>query len=378
MTMLHGNFEGQAAPHNPGLFEWLFGQRKHAPDKQANDRDNLSVVERFRVRHLPLIEQVCKFLANAGLDPIPDHYELGWLYVAGTSGMQRLKIETHLLEYGRIDPVDAVKLLDDIRATMSERALSDMIEEAKHKIGEARATTEQSSRDAASFGINLGISLSDLGDPEKSKTAIVKLQKITAQMMERTARAEAELKNRAKTMGQLRSRLVQSQKLALSDPLTDLPNRRAFDINIKETIELARSKRQPLSIGFCDIDHFKSINDAHGHATGDRVIRYVADTLKKVVGQSIHVARHGGEEFALIFPDKTAEKTADILDNARLALNDRTLYARNTSAEIGHISFSGGVAELRCGENVSALLMRADNALYRAKETGRNKILIAP
>ena len=50
--MLHGNFEGQAAPHNPGLFEWLFGQRKHAPDKQANDRDNLSVVERFRVRHL--------------------------------------------------------------------------------------------------------------------------------------------------------------------------------------------------------------------------------------------------------------------------------------------------------------------------------------
>lgn len=103
MTMLHGNFEGQAAPHNPGLFEWLFGQRKHAPDKQANDRDNLSVVERFRVRHLPLIEQVCEFLANAGLDPIPDHYELGWLYVAGTSGMQRLKIETHLLEYGRID-----------------------------------------------------------------------------------------------------------------------------------------------------------------------------------------------------------------------------------------------------------------------------------
>ena len=135
----------------------------------------MSVVERFRVRHLPLIEQVCEFLANAGLDPIPDHYELGWLYVAGTSGMQRLKIETHLLEYGRIDPVDAVKLLDDIRATMSERALSDMIEEAKHKIGEARATTEQSSRDAASFGINLGISLSDLGDPEKSNSAAYSL-----------------------------------------------------------------------------------------------------------------------------------------------------------------------------------------------------------
>jgi diguanylate cyclase len=179
-------------------------------------------------------------------------------------------------------------------------------------------------------------------------------------------------------MGHLRSRLAQSQKMALSDPLTDLPNRRAFDISMKEAVETSRTKHQPLSVGFCDIDRFKLINDTHGHATGDRVIRYVADTLRKVVGPKVHVARHGGEEFALIFEHRDAEAAAELLDRARDMMSERNLLARDTQAEIGSVSFSGGIAELRSGENVTALLMRADNALYRAKETGRNRVLIAP
>jgi diguanylate cyclase len=130
-------------------------------------------------------------------------------------------------------------------------------------------------------------------------------------------------------------------------------------------------------VGFCDIDHFKAINDTHGHATGDRVIRFVADALRKVTGPKIHVARHGGEEFALIFPNIGAEQAARMLDRTREALVERHLLARDTQAEIGCVSFSGGVAELRSGENISALLMRADHALYRAKESGRNKVITA-
>lgn len=360
----------------PRIVEWLFGRSRGG--QSLSERETLSASERFQLRHASLIEQICSFLGEAGLDPIPDHYELAWLYVAGSSSIQRLKIETHLLEFGRIDPVDATRLLDEIRTSISEREFSAMVDEAKERIGEARATTEQSSRDAASFGVNLGISLTDLSDPEKSKTAIVRLQKLTAEMMERTARAEAQLKERSKTMGHLRSRLAQSQKMAMSDPLTDLPNRRAFDVNLKDMVETAHHKRQPLSVGFCDIDHFKAINDAHGHATGDRVIRFVADALRKVVGPPVHVARHGGEEFALIFANMDAEAAARHLDRARESLASRNLVARDTVADIGTITFSGGIAELRSGESMSALLMRADHALYRAKEGGRNRILVAP
>jgi diguanylate cyclase len=368
--------EGEPVATSSSFVDWLLGRSKDAGS--AAERETMGNAERFRMRHGGLIEQICNFLADAGLDPIPDHYELAWLYIAGGSSIQRLRIDTHLLEFGRIDAIDATKLLDEIRTSISEREFSHMVEEAKERIGEARATTEQSSREAASFGASLGISLTDLDDPEKSKTAIVRLQKLTAQMIERAAKAEATLQERSKTMGQLRSRLVQSQKMALSDALTDLPNRRAFDINLKEAMELARTRRQPLSVGFCDIDHFKAVNDTHGHATGDRVIRFVADALRKVVGPKIHVARHGGEEFALIFPHLDAEAAAELLDQARTTLADKNLLARDTQAEIGHISFSAGVAELRSGENSSGLLMRADNALYRAKESGRNRVLIAP
>jgi diguanylate cyclase len=376
MSKHDGKLEGEPVTTSGNLVDWLFGRSKQPSG--AREREAMSSGERFRMRHGQLIDQICEFLADAGLDPIPDHYELAWLYVAGSSSIQRLQIDTHLLEFGRIDPVDATKLLDAIRTSISEREFSNMVEDAKQRIGEARATTEQSSRDAASFGANLGISLADLNDPEKSKTAIVRLQKLTAEMIERTAKAEAALQERSKAMGQLRSRLAQSQKMALSDALTDLPNRRAFDISLKEAVEAARTKHQPLCVGFCDIDRFKLINDTHGHATGDRVIRYVADTLRKVVGPKVHVARHGGEEFALIFEGRDAESAAELLDRARDMLADRNLLARDTQAEIGSVSFSGGIAELRSGENVTAVLMRADNALYRAKETGRNRVLIAP
>jgi diguanylate cyclase len=376
MSKHDGKLEGEPVATSGNLVDWLFGRSKQSGG--TRERDAMSPGERFRMRHGQLIDQICEFLADAGLDPIPDHYELAWLYVAGTSSIQRLQIDTHLLEFGRIDPVDATKLLDAIRTSISEREFSNMVEDAKQRIGEARATTEQSSRDAASFGANLGISLADLNDPEKGKTAIVRLQKLTAEMIERTAKAEAALQERSKAMGQLRSRLAQSQKMALSDALTDLPNRRAFDISLKEAVEAARTKHQPLCVGFCDIDRFKLINDTHGHATGDRVIRYVADTLRKVVGSKVHVARHGGEEFALIFENRDAESAAELLDRARDMLGERNLLARDTQAEIGSVSFSGGIAELRSGENVTAVLMRADNALYRAKETGRNRVLIAP
>jgi diguanylate cyclase len=376
MNAFSGKIEPAAANHGPRLVEWLFGRNKAAA--LSGEREQIPAAERFRMRHAGLIEQICDFLADAGLDPIPDHYELAWLYIAGSSSIQRLQIDTHLLEHGRIDPVDATRLLDEIRTSITERELTVMVNEAKERIGEARATTEQSSRDAASFGANLGVSLVDLANPEKGRAAVARLQKITAEMIERTANAEAELRERSKTMGHLRSRLAQSQKLALSDPLTDLPNRRAFDIDLKDAVEQARGKHQPLSVGFCDIDHFKAINDTHGHATGDRVIRLVADTLRKVAGPKVHVARHGGEEFALIFAHCDAGRAAELLDQARESLTGRNLVARDTQAEIGNVSFSGGVAELRSGENLSALLMRADNALYRAKESGRNRVLIAP
>jgi diguanylate cyclase len=365
MSYISDNIEKHEGYRSGNLLGWLLGRGEGNATPNA-ERGELSRHERFNMRHGQLLQQICDFLTRAGLDPIPDHYELAWLYIAGSSFSQRHMIEAHMLDHGGISSTHASELLDKLRTVISERELSQMVEAAKTDILEARATTDKSGREAADFGLALGDTAPDLGDPAKAIATVQKLQQLTANMVDRAARAEAELKSRSKAMSQLRGRLAQSQKQAMSDALTDLPNRRAFDIQLEQAIETAHSKKAPLSVAFCDIDHFKRVNDTHGHATGDRVIRHVAQILKSCAGAKAHVARHGGAVLA-----------CDLLNQARARLDAKRLVARDSNQPIGEITISCGVATLQPGETTTNLLARADQALYEAKNSGRNRIIVS-
>lgn len=333
------------------------------------------------LRHAALIEQMFDFLSRTGLDPIPDHYELAWYYLTCASATQRLMVETHMLEHGCIEPHHACALLDKIRTAISERELRQVVEHARHSMIEAAELTDRSGKDAAEYGDALGESVQFLAASENGSEAQVselkKLQNLTSQMIERTAVAEARLKARGKAISQLKSRLAQSQKQALSDPLTNLPNRRAFEICLKSAVEETGRAGHPLSVAFCDIDFFKRINDAHGHATGDRVIHHVGEILHRTASANVHVARHGGEEFALVFERKNALEASKILDEVREKLAAKNLIARDTLQSIGVVTLSAGVAQMQSGEGSTALLARADHALYEAKNSGRDKVCIA-
>jgi diguanylate cyclase len=177
-------------------------------------------------------------------------------------------------------------------------------------------------------------------------------------------------------MGELRERLAETQRQALADPLTDLPNRRAFEAALAEGLAVCEDGGT-LSIAFVDIDHFKAVNDNHGHATGDRVLKHVAALLAGLSGDNCHVARHGGEEFGLVFAGLNASEAYVRLDHARETLGNAVLVNRDTAQPIGRLSFSAGIAQSHGGESASRLLARADAALYAAKGAGRDRILIA-
>jgi diguanylate cyclase len=132
-----------------------------------------------------------------------------------------------------------------------------------------------------------------------------------------------------------------------------------------------------LSVAFCDIDHFKNVNDTHGHDAGDRVIRIIAETLAQISNDNCHVARHGGEEFVMLFRGLTPSEAKTQLDGAREAMAARTLVNRKTEQPFGQITFSGGVASVFAYSDPRAALSAADEALYRAKQAGRNRILMA-
>ena len=157
------------------------------------------------------------------------------------------------------------------------------------------------------------------------------------------------------------------EQLMLTDPLTGAGNRRMLMLRLHDEIQRAQRYRRPLIAVFFDLDHFKRVNDTYGHDVGDIVLTAVARRLRANVRQSDHLARFGGEEFVVVLPETTLEDAFAHVERMRLAV------AQMTIPELpGHITLSAGLAQWREGESDEALLRRADQALYHAKEAGRN------
>lgn len=167
---------------------------------------------------------------------------------------------------------------------------------------------------------------------------------------------------------------AQLRKLATTDPLTGTWNRRQFLDTAARDVALAQRHGHPLSMMMLDIDHFKRVNDSHGHQAGDQTLVAVADACRRTLRASDAFARLGGEEFAALLLETGVDGAAEMGERLRAAV--AALSIPTARAEV-HVTISVGVAELRNGEDVEALLNRADMALYRAKEDGRDRVLSA-
>ena len=130
-------------------------------------------------------------------------------------------------------------------------------------------------------------------------------------------------------------------------------------------------------MAFCDIDHFKLVNDTHGHNAGDRVIKLVAQSLARISNDHCHVARHGGEEFVVLFRNVALDDAAASLDRLRQEMAERRLVNRANDLPFGQVTFSGGIADVFTFPDRRTALRAADAALYRAKREGRNRIIVA-
>lgn len=161
---------------------------------------------------------------------------------------------------------------------------------------------------------------------------------------------------------------------ALRDPLTDTGNRIAMDQVLQREVDLARRNLQPLSLLMLDIDHFKQINDSHGHALGDKVLKTVAHTLKHQLRNIDMVFRYGGEEFLVLLSNTCREAAARVGERLRYAVMELQCLAGERPIEV---SISLGCASLLPGESSESLLRRADSALYIAKREGRNRLTMA-
>jgi len=163
------------------------------------------------------------------------------------------------------------------------------------------------------------------------------------------------------------------RRQALTDPLTHIHNRRSILMRLKE--EMARAPRQglPLSIGTLDIDHFKAVNDSYGHAAGDLVLQTVAERALKALRAYDALGRIGGEEFLVVMPGVGPRDAEIVLERLRRTVRATPVKVQSKDLQVT-VSIGGAVSE---GESMDELLNRADEALYRAKGSGRDRVVMA-
>jgi diguanylate cyclase (GGDEF)-like protein len=166
------------------------------------------------------------------------------------------------------------------------------------------------------------------------------------------------------------------RRLSVTDPLTEAYNREFLQQRLPQAIEHSDRRDEPLSVAMIDVDHFKAVNDDHGHTTGDRVLAEVAQRLRGAIRGGDLLVRYGGEEFLVLLPGADAAKASEIAERMRVKLEDDPIDVGGARIEV---RISVGVAEHRRGQDTGDKLMRrADTALYAAKGRGRNRVEVAP
>jgi diguanylate cyclase len=200
----------------------------------------------------------------------------------------------------------------------------------------------------------------------------------TRSLVTETNQFETQLLISTEEVERLKEELSYARQEAMLDPLTGVMNRRGFDQRLRSMIsEVGRQQVVNFCLMLMDIDKFKEINDNHGHLLGDKVLCAVAELLTRHTKGKDACARFGGDEFAILLPDIGSNNARNLADYLRTIVEKIVLKRPNSGSVVGGISVSIGVAAYRMGETDEDLLHRCDQALYRSKSLGRNRVMLA-
>ena len=250
--------------------------------------------------------------------------------------------------------------------------LSAELDTVSRAIETARETSEAYGQQLASASVSL-----EDRDADDVRSMVETLSAATRKVREENQALESQLADTTSELSRLREHLEQVRRDAMTDALTMLFNRKAFDEALDKACKEAAEQRGIVTLAVIDIDHFKIFNDTWGHQTGDQVIRYVASVIGRMAEGTRVAARYGGEEFALIFPGEDRDTAFSVIERAREEISTRILKRRSTNEQLGAITISSGVAETMHGDQPATLIERADGALYASKRNGRNRTTLA-
>lgn len=276
---------------------------------------------------------------------------------------RKLQKETREAETRKVDPRE--QQISDTAQTIRGLLLS---------LASVIQRTDQAASDSTETLGDVRNTIDHMAIPDDLREVHRQLLAEIDRMISSNATLKKELSHSEKILATQRQQIEALKTEVRIDGMTQLANRVYFDEKIEEMIRLRDRYSDPFSLLLIDVDNFKEINDTHGHPGGDRILKGVAYKIKTTLRSSDFVARFGGDEFAAILikagattAATTAEKVCRQVRESRFVLDGEEVFT----------SLSIGVAETAAGESVESLLKRADAALYRVKEAGRNGVAVA-
>jgi diguanylate cyclase len=326
------------------------------------------------------------FMSERGIPITPVNYLIWYEYFHGT--MVDLKED--------LDRLLAAKAVfdEDLHHDLHRRYFErDAAEEGHHKLEEEMRALQAANAAAQNLLTPLGGDLAKLSDSNKryaerldtfagaidEARTIENVQEIVTSLRQATVEAATETKSvganvdhYSRQLSELRESLTLAMAEARRDELTGVGNRRAFNEAFAAEVRWVKKHGAVSSVALFDIDHFKRINDIYGHAVGDNALVAIAHILSDRLGGASHLFRYGGEEFAAIVRGEGLARTVPVIDTSRQAVADNPFTIRGKT-EI--ITISAGVAEVTVGAGPQNVLKRADDALYLAKSSGRNRVV---
>jgi diguanylate cyclase len=309
----------------------------------------------------------------------PRNFEVWYTYATGHHPSLNQKINETIKSSGTLTDADLAQIYETY---ISMTRLTDNIDkvgsQVMGEIEQVMAMIDAAAGNANSYSESLADVSQKLSQPKDRDglRAIVETLVQSAKEMEvSNQKLEERLSASKQEITQLQSNLEIVRTESLTDPLTQIANRKYFDSTLESAIKEAHAKSEALSLMMTDVDHFKKFNDNYGHLTGDQVLRLVANSIKQNVKGRDTAARYGGEEFAVVLPNTVLRSATTVADHIRRAVMTKELMKRSTGERLGRITVSVGVATLGKSDTAQSLIERADNCLYTAKRHGRNRVI---
>lgn len=318
------------------------------------------------------------FLSKFDIPPTPTNYAIAYEYTTKRNSLLNGEIDTGITKTGQVDKYLLLDLFDRFFLQDKAEEIDGYIANLHDIFLNALQGVTGASEDVSEFGKVLEAQRGKLdGNPgiEGVQSIVSTLMTATEDAIASNQQLRSHLQDTESETSHLRGELERLRIEAVTDGLTGLYNRKELNNRLDELLEKDTGSDKPLSVLMLDIDHFKKINDNFGHQIGDEVIRRVAKAVQEHAEGGSFAARYGGEEFTLVMPETDINRAVEIGTSINEAVNKLVMVRRASQERLPPVSISVGAASLQSGEDQDELLGRADQALYFAKNNGRNQVV---